>query len=402
MEKINVEKLKIILEEREDRETEERVISIIEEVKRNGDAALKKFTGRFDGVELTNIKVPEREIAAAEKKIDKKIMSAVIRTAVRLKKYHAAQMPKNFAVREKGMSSECMFFPVDKVGVYIPAGQAPLISTVLMTVIPAQVAGVKEIYAASPPSRSGKVNPLILGVLGYLGIKDVFAAGGAQSIAAFAYGTRTVPAVDVIAGPGNRYVDTAKRLLYGKVGVDLPAGPSELVVFTDGTADPDFIEADLKAQIEHAGGLGILITTCEKTGRQLSGKIEGGYWLKVKDRKEAAEIISLIAPEHLQVMSRKPRGFVRNVVAGAVFIGNWSPVSLGDYFAGPSHVLPTGRTARFASGISVYTFLRNFAVIEAEADFYRQNGELIEILPEMEGLPMHRESISIRRRKAKK
>lgn len=401
MEKINAEKLKRILEARDDRETGKKVVSILAEVKKNGDAALKKFTERFDGVKIEDIKVSAEEIDAAEKNIDKKVMSAVIRTAERLRKYHKKQMPEKFAVREKGLSSECVFFPVRTAGIYVPAGQAPLVSTLLMTVIPAQAAGVKKIYAASPPSHNGKVHPLILGVLGYLGIRDVFAVGGAQSIAAFAYGTETVPAVDFIAGPGNKYVDTAKRLLYGKVGIDLPAGPSELAVFTDGSADIDFIEADMKAQIEHSGGLGILITTCEKTGRELSAGIKGGYWLKVKDKKEAVEAINLIAPEHLQVMCRNPRSIVRDVVAGAIFIGNWSPAVLGDYFAGPSHVLPTGRTARFASGVSVYTFLRNCAVVEAGAGFYRQYGELMEVLPRTEGLPMHRESVSIRRKKAK-
>jgi len=402
VEKINVERLKKILESREGGATEKKVVFIIEDVKKNGDAALKKFTERFDGVRIKNIKVPAGEIAAAEKSINRKVLTAVARTAQRLRKYHAAQMPKKFAVREKGISSECMFFPVKKAGVYVPAGQAPLISTVLMTVIPAQVAGVKEICAASPPSRGGKVNPLILGVLGYLGVKDVFAVGGAQAVAAFAYGTETVPAVDVIAGPGNKYVDTAKRLLYGKVGIDLPAGPSELAVFTDGSADPDFITADLKAQIEHTGGLGILVTNCEKTGRRLSAGIKGGYWLKVKDKEEAVKVINLIAPEHLQIMCRNARGIVKDVVAGAIFIGDWSSAVLGDYFAGPSHVLPTGRTARFASGVSVYTFLRNCAVVEADAGFYRKYGETLETLPQAEGLPMHRESIGIRRRKAKK
>jgi len=401
MEKITVERLKKILEERDARETEKKVISIIEEVKRNGDTALRKFTEKFDGAKIKSIRVPAREIASAERNIDTKVMSAVARTAERLRKYHAAQLPEKFAVKERGISCECMFFPVRRAGLYVPAGQAQLVSTVLMTVLPAQIAGVKEIYAASPASCNGKVNPLILGILGYLGIKDVFAVGGAQAVAAFACGTETVPAVDVIAGPGNKYVDTAKRLVYGKVGIDLPAGPSELAVFTDGSADVDFIEADLKAQIEHTGGLGILITTGEKTGRELSARIRGGYWLKVRDKQEAVKVINLIAPEHLQIMCKYPRSIVKDVVAGAIFAGDWSSAVLGDYFAGPSHVLPTGRTARFASGLSVYTFLRNCAVVEASSGFYRRYGELMETLPQTEGLPMHRESISVRRRKAR-
>ncbi len=400
VEKIAIERLKSILAVRKDREIDKKVVSILDEVKRRGDAALKEFTERFDGVKVKSIRVPAGEIIEAEKNIDKGVMSAVVHTARRLEKYHSRQMPEGFTIREKGCSVEFRFSPVETVGIYIPAGQAPLISTVLMTVIPARVAGVKNIYVASPPSYRGKVHPLILGVLGHLGIRDIFAVGGAQAIAAFAYGTETVPAVDVIAGPGNRYVETAKRFLYGRVGIDVPAGPSEVVVFTDGSADADFIEADMRAQIEHTDGLGILLTTSEKTGRGLSNRIKGGYWLKVKDRKEAVEVINLIAPEHLQVMCKKPHSIARNVVAGAIFVGDWSSAVLGDYFAGSSHVLPTGRTARFASGVSVYTFLRSYVLVEADAGFYRQYGELMEILPEMEGLLEHRESISIRRRKA--
>ncbi len=402
MERVTVEGLKKILERREDREIGEKVSSIIEEVKRKGDAALKKFTERFDGVKIKNIRVPPKEIVSAEKKIDRKVMSAVVDASERLKKYHSRQRPKGFSIKEKDVSIEFRFSPVETVGIYIPAGQAPLISTVLMTVIPAQVAGVKNIYAASPPSQNGKVHPLILGVLGYLGVRDVFAIGGAQAIAAFAYGTKTVPAVDLIAGPGNRYVNTAKRLLYGKVGIDLPAGPSELVVFTDGSADPDLIKADIEAQIEHNGGLGILITTSEKTGKEISSKVKNGYWLKVKDKKEAVKVINLIAPEHLQVMCKDPGGIVKEAIAGAIFTGEYTPAVLGDYFAGPSHVLPTGRTARFASGVSVYTFLRSCAVMEAGPGFYRRYGMVMETLPEIEGLPAHRESISLRRRKARR
>ncbi len=402
MEKINVEKLKRILEAREDRETEKKVASIIEEVKRGGDAALKRFTERFDGVKIKDIKVSAEDIASAERDIDKRIIPAVVRASERIKRYHSRQVPEGFTLKEKGVTTRFRFSPVERVGIYIPAGQAPLISTVLMTVVPALVAGVKNIYAASPPSHNGRVHPLILWVLGYLNVKDIFAVGGAQSIAAFAYGTETVPAVNLIAGPGNRYVNTAKRLLYGRVGIDLPAGPSELVVFADGSSDVDYVAADLKAQIEHTGGLGILITTSEKTGEKIENRVKGGYLLKVRDKKEAVEIINLIAPEHLQVMCKNPESIIKDAVAGAIFSGNYTPAVLGDYFAGPSHVLPTGRSARFSSGVSVYTFLRSCAVMEAEAGFYREYGRVMETLPEIEGLPAHKESIGIRRRKIDK
>lgn len=401
MQKISIEKLKRVLEARDDSGTEKKVSSIIEEVRRNGDRALTKFTEEFDGVRSRNLKVPAKELLDAGKKTDKQILQAVKAAEKRIRKYHGGQIPDKFDFKEKDFSAEYIFSPVEKAGIYIPAGQAPLVSTILMTVIPAQAAGVKRIYAASPPSCKGKIHPVILGVLDYLGVKDVFAVGGAQAIAAFAYGTETVPAVDVIAGPGNKYVNAAKRLVYGKAGIDILAGPSELVVFSDGSGNADFIAADMEAQIEHTDGLGILVTTSEKEGRMLSGMVKGGYILVAKNIKEAVEIINYIAPEHLQVVCRNPHLIASIVIAGAVFFGDYSPAALGDYFAGPSHVLPTGRAARFSSGLSVYTFLRSHAVISAGAGFYRQYGELMEVLPQAEGLSCHRNSINIRRRKAK-
>ncbi|MBN1446132.1 MAG: histidinol dehydrogenase [Candidatus Omnitrophica bacterium] len=402
MEKISFGKLKQALEARDDSGAEKRVVSIIEAVRKNGDRALIKFTEEFDGARNVSLKVPAKELAYAGKKIDREVLKVVKEAEKRIKKYHDGQIPEKFDFKEKDFSVEYIFSPVEKAGIYIPAGQSPLVSTALMTVIPAQVAGVKKIYAASPPSCKGKVHPLILGVLDYLGIKDVFAVGGAQSIAAFAYGTGTVPAVDIIAGPGNKYVNAAKRLLCGKVGIDLLAGPSELVVFSDGSGNADFIAADIEAQIEHTDGLGIVVTTSEKEGRLLSGRIKGGYILVAKNIKEAVEIINYIAPEHLQVMCRNPHLIASIVIAGAVFFGDYSPAVLGDYFAGPSHVLPTGRAARFSSGLSVYTFLRSHAVISAGAGFYGRYGKMMEVLPQAERLSCHCNSINIRRRKAAK
>ncbi|MCM8762405.1 MAG: histidinol dehydrogenase, partial [Candidatus Omnitrophica bacterium] len=302
-------------------------------------------------------------------------------------------------LKEGDISVEFRFSPIESAGIYIPAGQVPLISTALMTVIPAYVAGVKKICVASPPSFQGSVHPLMTGVLGYLGIKNIFAVGGAQAIAAFAYGTETIPKVDVIAGPGNRYVNTAKLLVSGDVGIDTPAGPSELVIFSDGTGNPAFVSADINAQIEHKEGLGILITTSEKFGEKVSREVKGGYWIYVKNSKEAVEIINYIAPEHLQLMCKEPERLLKEVIAGAIFVGDYSPAALGDYFAGPSHTLPTGRSARFSSGISVYTFLRSYAVILCKAGLYKKYGRLIDVFPEIEGLPFHKRSLSIRRQK---
>ncbi len=394
--------MKKALEAREDRETEKKVNSIIETVRKEGDRALAKFTDEFDGARQVSLKVPAKELADAGKNIDGRILKVVKEAEKRIRKYHARQLPDKFCFKDKDFSAEYIFSPIEKAGIYIPSGQAPLVSTILMAVIPAQSAGVKKIYAASPPSCKGKIHPVILGILDYLGVKDVFAVGGAQAIAAFAYGTETVPAVDVIAGPGNKYVNAAKRLVYGKVGIDLLAGPSELVVFSDGSGNADFMAADMEAQIEHADGLGILVTTSEKEGKLLSGMVKGGYVIVAKDTTEAVEIINYIAPEHLQVMCRNPRVIASIVIAGAVFVGDYAPATLGDYFAGPSHVLPTGRAARFSSGLSVHTFLRSHAVISAGAGFYGRYGQMMEVLPQAEGLSRHRNSIDIRRRKATK
>ncbi|MDD3726561.1 MAG: histidinol dehydrogenase, partial [Candidatus Ratteibacteria bacterium] len=277
--------------------------------------------------------------------------------------------------------------------------QVPLISTVLMTVVPAYVAGVKKICVASPPCFNGSVHPLLTGALGLLGVRDIFALGGAQAVAAFAYGTETVPSVDIIAGPGNRYVNTAKLLVSGDVGIDTPAGPSELVIFADGSGRADFIATDMSAQIEHRDGLGVLLTNSEKLARRISKEVKGGYWIYVKNHREAVDIINYIAPEHLQLMCKEPEKLLKDVVAGAVFVGDYSPATLGDYFAGPSHTLPTGRSARFSSGVSVYTFLRSYAVIQGKKCLYRRYGELMEVLPELESLLFHKESLSIRRYK---
>ena len=264
-----------------------------------------------------------------------------------------------------------------------------------MTVIPAKIAKVKEIYICSPPSYNGKVHPLIIAVSSWLGVKEIFQVGGVQAISGFAFGTETIPKVDLVVGPGNKYVNTAKRLLFGEVGIDLLAGPSELVIFSDSSGKVDFIEYDLKAQIEHTDGLGILITTDEKLASLLSEKVENGYCIVVKDEKEAIEIINYICPEHLQVFSKREK-FFKKCKAGAIFIGDYTPVTVGDYFVGPSHVLPTGQAARFSSGLSVYNFLRSYSIIKSKKEFIKKNGKYIEKLTKIEGLKQHKNSIKIR------
>ncbi len=399
MRKLNFEELRKLLscKEEEEKELENIVREIIEKVKKEGDNAIIHFTEKFDGVKLKNLKVKKEEREKAKEKF-KEILETVEKTAERIERYHKKQLLSGFKIKERYATIDFKFSPVKRTGIYIPGGQSPLISTVLMTVIPAKVAGVEEIYISSPPSYDGKVHPLIVAVADFFGVKEIFSAGGAQAIGGFAYGTETIPSVDIIAGPGNKYVNMAKKIVYGKVGIDLPAGPSEVVIFSDNSGKKEFIETDLKAQMEHTDATGIFITTSEKLGKYLSRKVKGGYWIKVKDEKEALKIINFIAPEHLQIISKNEDFLVKNSIAGALFVGNYTPSATGDYFAGPSHVLPTGKSARFSSGLSVYTFLRGYAVIKTKKEFYRKYGEIIEKFPEIENLKNHLLSLRIRRK----
>ena len=393
MEKISFEKLKL-LKSKEDIENE--VKEIIEKVEKEKDKAIFYFTEKFDNVKLDSLKVSEKERKESWKSLKGEIFLSIRKAKERIEKYHKRQIPKGFKIKEKNIEIEFKFSPIEKVGVYIPGGQAPLISTVLMTVIPAKIAGVKEIYVSSPPSFSGKVHPLIVAVCDYLGVKEIFSVGGVQAISGFAFGTETIPKVDLIVGPGNKYVNTAKKLLYGVVGIDLPAGPSEVVIFSDSSGNEKFIEYDLKAQMEHTDGIGILITTDEKIGEKVAKRVEKGYLILVKDEKEAIEIINYISPEHLQIISKKPDIFIKNCKAGAIFIGNYTSAVIGDYFAGPSHVLPTGKTAKFSSGLSVFTFLRSYAIIKCKKEFIKKYGKYIEKMGEIEGLKNHINSIKLR------
>jgi len=394
MEKISFEKFKLL--KKEEKDIENQVREIIERVKEEGDKAIFYFTEKFDNVKLRSLKISEEERKESKEILKEEIFESIKMAKERIEKYHKKQLPKGFKIREKDIEIEFKFSPVEKVGIYIPGGQAPLISTVLMTVIPAKIAGVNEIYVSSPPSYSGKIHQLIVAVCDYLGVRDIFSVGGVQAISGFAYGTETIPKVDLIVGPGNKYVNTTKKLLYGEVGIDLPAGPSEVVIFSDSSGNTEFIEYDLKAQMEHTDGTGILITTDEKIGEEVSKKVEKGYLIFVKDEKEAIEIINYISPEHLQIISKRPDIFIKNCKAGAIFIGNYTSAVIGDYFAGPSHVLPTGKTARFSSGLSVFTFLRSYAVIKCKKEFIKKYGRYIEKIGEIEGLKNHIKSIKIR------
>jgi len=398
MELINFKELKEILQKKKDIEEkiEKKVFGIIEKVKKEGDKSIIYFTKKFDGIKLESIKVKKEEFEKAKEILTNEEKILINETIKRIKKYHEKQMPKSFVLIEKGCKIQFKFSPIEKIGIYIPSGQYPLISTILMSVIPAKVAGVKEIFIATAPSKNS-VNPYILAISSLLGIKDVFSVGGAQAIAGFAYGTETIPKVDKIVGPGNKYVNIAKKLLYGKIGIDLLAGPSEVVIFSDETGKEKFITVDLLAQMEHTDGFGFLITTSKKLGEKVSSQVKTGYWMYVKDINSAVEIINYIAPEHLQIICKNPYDIAKQVIAGAVFINNYSPVAAGDYFIGPSHILPTGTSAKFSSGLSVYSFLRSYAIIETNKSFLEKYGKYIIALADIEGLKFHSQSIKIRK-----
>ena len=370
--------------------------AVIAAVRKDGDRAIARFTEQFDGVRRRSVRVSAAEIRRAKGFLSADQRAAIVSAASRIGAYHQRQMPDGFSLQGDGSSVSFSFRPIRRIGIYIPGGQSPLISTVLMTVIPANVAGVGEIAVCSPPSYRGGVHPAILETLVLLGVKEIYAAGGAQAVAALAYGTSSIPKVDLIAGPGNAYVDAAKRLVFGDTGIDLPAGPSEVVVFADAGARKEFVLADLKAQMEHTGGSGILVTTCELLGREIAAEISGGYWIPARTMDAAGEIINDLAPEHLQLFCRNGRRFARNLIAGAIFIGPYAPAAFGDYYAGPSHVLPTGRTARFTGGLSVFTFLRGCAVMEVKKSFIHRHGGRMASLAALENLPEHTRAIALR------
>jgi histidinol dehydrogenase len=397
---IKKEEIKNILEYRkkEEIESESIVREIIEDIKKYGDEKIIYYTKKYDKAEINNISLNEKELKESFKSIPEEMKDVISRISKRIRKYHNKQKIKEFSLKEVGLKISFKVKPLDFVGVYIPAGQNPLISTVLMSVIPAQCAGVKKIIACSPPSYNNEIHPYISGTLYSLGIKDVFRIGGAQAIAAMAYGTETIPKVEKIVGPGNIYVNTAKKLVSESAGIDLLAGPSELVVISDEKGNPEFISADLNAQTEHRNGFGFLITTSKSLGEKISENVENGWWIKVKDVKEALEVNNIICPEHLQIILKDQHKIIENIKAGAIFIGNYSPAAAGDYFMGPSHILPTSGRACFESGLSVFSFLRTFAVMEGGKDFFKKYGCLGEYIADREGLNNHKFSLQKRRK----
>jgi len=391
---------------------------IIEDVQTRGDEALFDYTRRFDGFELTaeNIRVSREEIGAAYKKVDAALLKTLKRSAENIRAFHELQKREGFEKKDGGAVTGRLILPMQRAGVYVPGGKAAYPSSVLMNIIPAKIAGVSEIVMTTPPGKTGEIEPLTLVAADMAGADMILRIGGAQAVAALAHGTASVPRVDVITGPGNAYVAAAKREVFGQVGIDMIAGPSEVLIIADESANPAYIAADFLSQAEHdEKAASVLLTASESLAIKAADEIE--RQLKLLPRKDIAEksvqdygtvvvtesldeafdIANEFAPEHMEILTDNPKqylGKVRN--AGAVFLGEYSPEPLGDYFAGPNHVLPTSGTARFSSPLSVDDFVKktNYVCYDRQALEACYND--IEAFAKAEGLTAHARSAAIR------
>ena len=384
------------------RHVEEKVSKIIDDVRLYGDEALLKYTRKFDRVKLLprQLKVSAIEISGAYQNISPDFVSTLKIVIENVNRFYRKALKKSWRIKDAdGAVLGENYNPLERVGIYIPAGTAPLVSTVYMTVLPAKIAGVKKIVLIAPPDKNGYINPHILVVANLLKVDEIYRVGGAQGIAALAYGTKTIPAVDKIIGPGNIYVSEAKRQVFGQVDIDMIAGPTELVVIANRFSNPKFIIADLSAQAEHAKGLAVLITNSKSLAKEVKFKLEGvdGFIILTKNLEEAVEVNNRIAPEHLEILVNNPTRLLKKVKnAGAVFLGPFSPAAVGDYVAGPSHVLPTAGTARFFSGLSVTDFLKSTHIISYSKKALEKIKEPIEKISGIEGLSKHLDSVKAR------
>jgi len=378
----------------------EKVRRIVEDVREEGDKALIRYTKRFDKIKFSpkDLKVTASEINGAYQNINTDFIEDLKSIISNIEKFHRRQLPKSWKIKKTdGVQLGEIFRPVESVGVYVPAGTAPLVSSVYMSVLPARIAGVKKITLVTPPTKSGGADPHILAVANLLKVNEVYKVGGAQAIAALAFGTKTIPKVDKIVGPGNDYVTEAKRQVFGYADIDMLAGPSEVAILANQFSDKDYVLRDLQAQAEHLKGLAVLITTSKKFARAMRKEMNKGYIVLAKNLEQAAELINRIAPEHLEILIKRPNRVIRMINnAGAIFIGPYSPVCIGDYVAGPSHVLPTGGTARFFSGLGVRSFLKASHTIAYSKKALEKEKAAIEKITKIEGLTKHLESFNER------
>lgn len=384
---------------------EEKVRKILQDVKHDGDDAIIRYTRKFDKVKLTarELRVSESEINGAYQNIDPNFVSTLKVAVENVSRFYKKQIKRSWkTISEDGVVLGEKIRPLESVGVYIPSGTVPLPSTVYMTVLPAKLAGVEKIYLITPPNKFKSVDPHILVVANLLKVDGIFKAGGAQAIGAFAFGTKSIPRVDKIIGPGNAYVAEAKRQVFGYCDIDMVAGPTEVVILANDYADPDFVAADLMSQAEHHMGTAILVTTSKRLAKVIKKVPARGWIVLVKNLKQGVDVVNQIAPEHVQVMVKNPQRILKDIKhAGAVFIGNYTPVAVGDYIAGPSHVLPTNGTARFFSGLTLHDFLKSTHVISYSRKALERVKAPVEYLANLEGLPKHMESVKIRFEKNK-
>ncbi|MED4719224.1 histidinol dehydrogenase [Bacillus atrophaeus] len=399
------------------------VRSIIEDVRRHGDQAVKAYTEKFDGISLDDTRVTEEEIKQAYSLLDDRLLQ-VIRQAIRnIKEYHERQLQSSwFYHRKDGTMLGQKITALDSAGVYVPGGTAAYPSSVLMNVIPALTAGVERIVLVTPPGKDGQLSPGVLAAASELGIKEIYKMGGAQAIAALAYGTETIESVDKITGPGNIYVALAKREVFGDVDIDMIAGPSEIVVLADDTAVPKEIAADLLSQAEHDKlSSSVLVTDSAALAQAVQSEVneqldtllrkaiaeasirEYGHIYVAESMDEAVEAVNALAPEHLEIITKSPEALIGGIKhAGAIFLGRYSPEPVGDYFAGPNHVLPTNGTARFSSPLNVTDFQKKSSIISYSQKAFEEQAESIAAFARLEGLEAHARSIEARERRNSK
>lgn len=400
-----------------DRKVTSAVTDILNNVKQNGDDAVREYTLKFDGHMPSKFEISREEIDSSPDKCDRDFILALYKAADNIRDFHARQKQQSWLEpKQNGVILGQRIRGLKRVGVYVPGGTAAYPSSVLMNVIPAKIAGVKEIVMVTPPQKDGTANPDILAAAKIAGVDRVFLMGGAQAVAALAYGTQSVPKVDKIVGPGNIFVATAKKLLYGTVDIDMIAGPSEILIVADKSANPKFLAADLMSQAEHDKmASAILLTTSEETANETAKELsrqmqtlerrdiieqslnDFGAIIVCKDISEAVNFANKLAPEHLELAVENPMEYIGRVDnAGSVFLGHYSPEPLGDYFAGPNHVLPTSGTARFFSPLSVDSFIKKSSFIYYTEPALSEAKDDIIKLAETEGLTAHANSIKVR------
>ncbi|NMA06978.1 MAG: histidinol dehydrogenase [Ruminococcaceae bacterium] len=405
------------LRKSDERKYDSTVLEIIDNVKKRGDAALLEYTEKFDGVALESFRVTKKETEQALSTVGKDLLKVFEEATENITFFHKNQKRKGFRIeKEKGVFMGQRIIPLQTVGIYSPGGTAAYPSSLIMNVVPAKIAGVDRVFILTPPDKKGSVNAGILAAAHILGIDEIYKVGGAQAIAAMAYGTETIPMADKIVGPGNIYVATAKRMVYGVVDIDMIAGPSDVLIIADETAVSEYVAVDLLAQAEHdENSASILITTSQKLATEVKNIVEellsgskreeiasksieeNGMIIIVDNIDDAVVLSNKIAPEHLEICTENPGAVMEKVRnAGSIFLGNFTPEALGDYFAGPNHTIPTSGTSRFFSPLSVDDFIKKSSYLHYSEDALKEHSSKVVRFAESEGLYFHSESVKAR------